>query len=124
MITISVVIDIEDDGTVTATHASGETLFEHNGLEAESVEIAQGLEQVLSAADDLEDVDTLYAPREEEAWMKTREMTYEEAADEMGITLNTLERHLEERYKKPEKARENLKQALKTLGWFESGGQE
>jgi len=57
--------------------------------------------------------DTYLSERQREAWqlVKRGDLSYDEAAEEMGITRNTLERHLEEAYKK-------RKQAVATLEWM------
>ena len=57
--------------------------------------------------------DTYLSERQREAWqlVKRGDLSYDAAADEMGITRNTLERHLEEAYKK-------RKQAKITLTWM------
>jgi len=61
--------------------------------------------------------DILLSDREREAWELTRDISYDDAAEAMGITRNTLEKHLERCYAKKKKARA-------TLEWFEEQEEE
>lgn len=57
--------------------------------------------------------DLLLSDREQEAWELTRTMPRDNAAEEMGVTRDTLETYLDRCYSKRKRARE-------TIEWMDS----
>jgi len=63
--------------------------------------------------EDIDVDDLLLGEREMEVWELYANMTYTEVADELGLTPNTVQTHLDRIYTKRQKAKN-------TLAWMES----